>query len=218
MKSEELIQKQNRTSRSTEHGKLMFPVMEKELYKRFIYTRRQGKRIKRWWFNTQAKQVMIETYPEHVETFKISARWFAGFCRRNNISLRRETHASQKTPQQLRKLISELHAKTMTERRWGRNTSRDLTNIDQTPLTFVLDDNKTCDKKEAEEVWITRDQSGLEKHQCTIQLTMFADGKRLPPIIIFRGQVLRINAAEKKNSIDALKLFFSLKLGVTRIL
>ena len=82
-------------------------------------------------------------------------------------------------------------------------------------MTFVLDDNKTCDKKEAEEVWITRDQSFLKKRQCTIQLTVFADGKRFPPIIIFRGQVLRINAAEKKNSIDALKLFFSLKLGVT---
>ena len=117
VKSEELIQKQNRTSRSTQHGKLMFPVMERELYKRFIYTRKEGQWIKRWWFNTQAKQIMIEIYPEHVETFKISARWFAGFCRRNNISLRRETHASQKTSQQLRKLISELHAKTMRERR-----------------------------------------------------------------------------------------------------
>ena len=171
----------NKNGRHDQH------IMGKELYKRFIYTRKEGKRFKRWWFNTQAKQIMIETYPEHVETFKIFARWFSGFCRRNNILLRRESHASQKTPQKLRKVISELHAKTMRKRRWGRNTSKDLASIDQAPLTFVLDDNKTCDKKEAEEMWITRDQ-----------LTVFADGKRLPPIIIFGGQVLRINAAEEK--------------------
>ena len=34
--------------------------------------------------------------------------------------------------------------------------------------------------------------------KCTIQLTVFADGKTLPPLITFRGQGLRINAAEKK--------------------
>ena len=70
--------------------------------------------------------------------------------------------------------------------------------MDQTPLQFVLDDNKTCDKKESEEVWIASGQSGLEKRQCIIQLTMFADGKTPPPLIIFRGQGLQINAAEQK--------------------
>ena len=30
--------------------------------------------------NTKAKRIMSETYPEHVETFKMSARWFARFC------------------------------------------------------------------------------------------------------------------------------------------
>ena len=54
--------------------------MEKELYKRFIDTRKEGNGIKRWCLNTQAKRIMSETYPEHVETFKMSARWFAGFC------------------------------------------------------------------------------------------------------------------------------------------
>ena len=90
--------------------------------------------------------------------------------------------------------------------------------MDQTTLSFVLDDNKTYDKKGDKEVWIASDQSGLEKRQCTIQLTVFADDKTLPPVIIFPGQGLGINAAEKKDGIDALRLFFSLKLGVTRIL
>ena len=33
----------------------MFPVMEKELYQRFIDTRKDGKKIKGWWFNMQNK-------------------------------------------------------------------------------------------------------------------------------------------------------------------
>ena len=69
--------------------------------------------------------------------------------------------------------------------------------MDQTTLPFVLDDNKTYDKKGAAEVWIASGQSGLEKHQCTIQLTVFADEKTLPPLIIFRGHGLRINGTGK---------------------
>ena len=59
---------------------------------------------------------MSETYPEHIETFKMSARGFAGFCRRNKILLRGKTRASQKNPEQLRKSISELHVKTLREK------------------------------------------------------------------------------------------------------
>ena len=55
VKGEELIQKGKHTSHSRWHGKVMFPIMEKELYKRFINTRKEGKQIKRLEFSTQAK-------------------------------------------------------------------------------------------------------------------------------------------------------------------
>ena len=71
MKSEEPRQKQKRTLRSTRPGEVMFPIMDKELYKRFIDTTKEGKWIKSRLFNTQAKQIMSETYPEHVENFKM---------------------------------------------------------------------------------------------------------------------------------------------------
>ena len=65
--------------------------MEKELSKRFIDTRKEEKRINRQWYNTQAKRIKSDTYPEHTETFKMPARWFAWFFRRNKTSLRRKT-------------------------------------------------------------------------------------------------------------------------------
>ena len=41
MKSEELIMKLKRTLQSTRHGTVMFLIMEKELYKRFIDARKK---------------------------------------------------------------------------------------------------------------------------------------------------------------------------------
>ena len=48
--------------------------------------------------------------------------------------------------------------------------------MDQTALSFVLDDGKTYDKKSMKEVRAQSGQSGLEKRQATVQLTVFADG------------------------------------------
>ena len=48
--------------------------------------------------------------------------------------------------------------------------------MDQTPFLFVLDNNKTYDKKGVEEMLNASDQSSLEKRQCTIQLTVFTEG------------------------------------------
>ena len=40
--------------------------------------------------------------------------------------------------------------------------------------------------------------SGLEKRQCTVLLTLFADGKaRVKPLIIFRGKGKQISFREK---------------------
>ena len=122
---------------------------------------------------------MSETYPGHVATFRMSVRWFAGFCRRNKISLRRKIHASQKTPEPLRsKSISKLHAKTSREREEKARHIyfNGIVIMNQTPFLFVLDNNETYDKKGVEEMLNASDQSSLEKRQRTIQLTVFTEG------------------------------------------
>ena len=54
----------------------MFPVMEKELYQRFIDTRKDGKKIKGWWFNMQVKQIMSVKYPEYILSLSQSQNFF----------------------------------------------------------------------------------------------------------------------------------------------
>ena len=51
--------------------------------------------------------------------------------------------------------------------------------------------------------------SGLEKRQCTVQLTVFADGaSRVRPLVIFRGKGLRIKAEEKRKWDKRVKVLF----------
>ena len=46
-------------------------------------------------------------------------------------------------------------------------------------------------------VWVRGASSGLDKRQCTVQLTIFADGvSRVKPLVIFKGKGKRIPLAE----------------------
>ena len=71
--------------------------------------------------------------------------------------------------------------------------------MDQTPLPFVLDDGKTYADKGSSEVWCVSGSSGLDKRQCSVQLTIFADGvPSVRPLVIFRGKGLRITREEQE--------------------
>ena len=70
--------------------------------------------------------------------------------------------------------------------------------MDQTLLPFVMDGNRTYEKTDADKVWIASGHSNLEKRQYTVQLTTFADGSVLLPLLIFCGKELQINPAGKR--------------------
>ena len=84
--------------------------------------------------------------------------------------------------------------------------------MDQTPLPFVLEDNRTYDSVGAKEIWVRSGQSGLDKRQCSVQLTVFGDRVcRLRPTLIFQGKGLRISKEEKSNWDKRVKVFFQEK-------
>ena len=60
--------------------------------------------------------------------------------------------------------------------------------MDQTPLPFVMDDNKTYENVDANEFLTTSVQSGFDKRQWTVQLTIFAEGITLSSLVIFSGK------------------------------
>lgn len=64
-----------------------------------------------------------------------------------------------------------------------------IANVDQTPLPFSFTQGPTYETTNSSTVWVRGGQSGLDKRQCTAQLTIFADGEpRVKPFLIFRGK------------------------------
>ena len=211
VKNEEKIRKQNRNSKSVRGRKAVYPELEKKLLDEFSQRRAQGKIVKKWWFISRAKKLLTELHPDETN-FKFSDRWFIAFCRRNKLSLRRKTHVSQKSPSQLKASVEKFHAKLLRERKRGTFRLCDIANMDQTPLPFVLDDGKTYDAKGSTEIWFTSGKSGVDKRQCTVQLTIFGDGiPRVRPTVIFRGKGKRIKPDEKKNWDKRVKVYFQPK-------
>ena len=94
---------------------------------------------------------MKEEYPEETSSFKLYHRWFEGFCRDCRISLRRKTHATQKSPEALRTAIENFNANSLRERKRGTFTLKELGNMDQTSLSFLMDNNRAYEKTGADE-------------------------------------------------------------------
>lgn len=61
VQNEEKITKQK--SKSKAHGRgcnARYPLIEDKLYSEFTTMRAEGRKVKRWWFNMRAKQLMTE--------------------------------------------------------------------------------------------------------------------------------------------------------------
>ena len=74
------------------------------------------------------------------------------FCRRYGVALRRRTHAVQTDQKQLAPAITKFHSKLLRVRKRGVYQTKDIANMDQTPLPFVLDDGKFYAEKGSSEV------------------------------------------------------------------
>ena len=125
-----------------------YPEMERQLFLEFEEMRQAGKPVKRWSFVRRTKQILNEKNPDHEFRFV----WFERFQKRYNISLGRKTH-----------YLSRLQS-------GGDYQDGDIANMHQTPLSFLLDDEKTFDIKGVKEVWEQSGQSGLDKRQATVPL------------------------------------------------
>ena len=159
--------------------------------------------MKGWWFRTRAKQILAEKYPD--AKFAFSPAWFTAFKKRTQISLRRGTNTCQREPAGKKEAIQQFHRLIRRKAKdgdqagpLGKWNPRTIANMDQTPLPFSFTQGSTYADRGEKSVWIRGGASGLDKRQCTVQLTLFADGEpRVKPLIIFRGKGKRIAVAER---------------------
>ena len=137
--------------------------------------------MKGYWFRIRAKQIIEATNPESSACFSNS--WFDGFKQRHKVSLRRATNVSQKPAEdksgnpRFSQKHREVASKGVQTGAVGKIELQQIAHVDQTPLPFSFASGETYADTGDKTVWIKGGASGLEKHQCTVQITVFADGK-----------------------------------------
>ena len=159
-----------------------------------------------------AVRLLAELDSEAGDKFKYSDGWFSRFKARHNISLRRTTNIAQRPPSQKESAVRLFHrtiqqvAKATSKgdlQDVGRFKLSKIANMDQTLLPFCFSDGGTYNEKGEKTVWVRGGASGMEKRQCTVKLTFFADGEpRVKPLLIFRGKGVRIPLREKVITLD----------------
>ena len=92
--------------------------------------------------------------------------------------------------------------------KYGRWTPKNRYNIDQVPLPFVVDREKTYDVTGNKQVWVSQPSSGLDKRQATLQLCIRAEGDQdVKPAIVFRGKG-NVSSAEKTQYDQDVDVYF----------
>uniref|UniRef100_A0A8C4S949 HTH CENPB-type domain-containing protein n=1 Tax=Erpetoichthys calabaricus TaxID=27687 RepID=A0A8C4S949_ERPCA len=108
-----------------------------------------------------------------ITQFKASRGWVTRFMRRNGLSVRRHSTISQCLPDQKTSLMGQIG------------------NADQTAVYFENPSNTTVNAVGGKSVRVRT--GGREKQWCTVMLTILADGKKLPPYVIFKRKTLPKN-------------------------
>ena len=177
-----------------------FHEAEEALYLKFVYRRSVLKLpVSQEWLKDEFKIILTEQKPEGWENFCYSPGWVTGFCVRFSICDRAMTNKKSHSVLERLPIIRQFHryliyllprmSAVQQCPKYGRFAARNRYHMDQIPMPFVFSSKRTLHFKGATDVPIRHpDGSGLEKRQCTLQLTIRAEGpQNIRPMLIFRG-------------------------------
>ena len=115
--------------------------------------------------------------------------WYYTFLKNNDFVIRKALHIGQALPVDYENKIIIFLKEIISKRKLlniNDNNLDSIINVDETPLYFDAPFDTTIEKKGIKEVKINT--SGYEKERLSILLSITDSGKKLIPIIIFKGQ------------------------------
>jgi transposase-like protein len=189
-------------SKGQRKGKLShpckYPAMEDRLHTLVLEKRKIGRRVGENWIRRNAKIEFEKLWPHKVTIegkkkvfagMSFSDGWLAGFLKRKHLSLRQPTKKAQTVPEDFKeKIISWLQFNRRAMAKFNFELS-EITNMDQTPISFEFLSNKTYDTKGVKTVFVKQTGSGWDRRQATLQILVHADGiRRCKPLLIFHGK------------------------------
>lgn len=180
-----------------------YPLAAERVVSEFKLRRAGGCKVSKLWLRSKMK-AKIELYygKEAADKFKGRKNWFQRFKKRHHISLRRRgnkkkisandgTERIQKFHRNLRNAVNSRRRRSNSnlDAKYGRWLPKNRYNVDQVPLPFVVDQDKTYDVTGNKRVWVSQPSTGLDKRQATLQLCIRAEGEQnVKPAIVFRGK------------------------------
>ena len=160
--------------------KPFWPNVEEKLLTEFMELRAKGLKVKHYWFRTRALQLIRELHPD--VDFKFSPGWFDRFKAKQKISYRRSTNVAQIEPAGMEDNIRAFHLEIRrvaalkdSEESLGKFQLSTIANVDKTPLPFTFNGGQGYSKTGEKTVWHRGAASGLDKCQCTVQLTILLE-------------------------------------------
>ncbi|KAG7367560.1 hypothetical protein IV203_030231 [Nitzschia inconspicua] len=120
------------------------------------------------------------------KTYEVQYQLIRRLCKSSCLVNRRRTHVSQEHPQEAIERAEEWLSEIRPIVSAPNVLKEYIINMDQTPLPFSLASTTTLELEG--EKTVTVRQTGNSKTRCTVSLTITADGGKLKPMIIFKGQ------------------------------
>lgn len=144
-------------------------------------------------------KALEEAKNQGIGNFKASFGWCRRFMIRNGFSLRRRTTICQKLPADFDQKLVSFQRYIMQLRKKNQYSLGQIGNADETPIYFDMPVNYTVAKKGSKQVSIKT--AGYEKQRITAMLCATADGKKLPPYLIFKRKTVPKNEVFPKDVI-----------------
>ncbi len=208
-----------------QRSKPRFETLEDRVRKLFKERRDRGRKVSAAWIRSTARREALKLIPD--ERFMASAGWLRRFAKRCGITPRSKTNVklesvADRLPRvrhfhrSLRKLLKTPFAEDIPlDPVWGRYPPEFRFNMDQVPLPFIQELDRTYEQKGAKRVWIKQPGSGsLSKRQATLILTLCSAEDpelQVKPGLIFRGTGARIAASERAAYDKRVDVFFQPK-------
>ena len=169
------LQKRHRPSRGR------WPKLEKALVQAFADRRKEGKTVRKKWFERTAKALFLQLYPASPTIFVVSNGWFNQLLSRNEISIRVVTNKAQQTPTEYCAMIVSFLCfnRRNSQLRDGMEDTAlrsaiavgcyllsHILNMDQTPLPWDYLEGKTYEFKGVRQCgYVHGDQGGISGKQ-----------------------------------------------------
>ncbi|KAL1444446.1 hypothetical protein MTO96_029867 [Rhipicephalus appendiculatus] len=122
------------------------------------------------------------------EEFRAPNSWVRRFMKRKGFSLRRRTSICQKLPEEFEDQLLNFQRFVNRLREQKNYMMGQIGNADETPVWFDMPSSTTITQRGAKDVKLL--PTGNEHSRFTVMLACTADGRKLPPFVIFKRKTM----------------------------